>query len=684
MLTEAQQKALKRVSQIEKIAKDPHGQILELSDLENKHYEENTNEHKELSQELEGLSTRLEEVSQAIEDIELIEPQKGEKGDKGDKGDTGSNGLNGKDGVNGIDGKDGLDGLDGQNGAVGERGEKGDKPDHKWEGTKLAFEKPDGTFGEAVELRGNDGATYYGGGGGKSVRVSNDGVLFSEQVKTINFADGLKVSGDMDEVKIDYDGSEVPETDPVFTAWLDAKNPDNWDTAYGWGNHADEGYLKDIPEHGNEKHSSDFITLEEVPAETDPVWTSAEPNYLDLRGRTGGQVMQGMYILASILKNQEDSIATLYVATTGNDTTGDGTSDNPFATLERACDEINKFVNVFYSIIRIADGTYNNTFVNFPTTVRGIIQVVGNLSNPNAVILNGNGSDCPLNITGGQIVDFEGFYIDNVGGANTISIDGASLVMKGVGISDGYGIYANRAYIKLETSPAMGNMPFAINQPFSTAIYAVNSVVDMDVNMTVTNSYIGVAGVNNTIIRQGVTAPRSLAITSKGGDFEEGVQVFGGSTYYKFGVLTYNGTKTTGMTNVGITVGDRSLFFNVSGANLNLSNCVYGIRVDGASKLNGVNPTITTSNVTTTHYYDYSTIYAWTVTPTFFKDDSYGFDARYEQKGTNYTPKVFNQSSKPTTTNIPAGQMAIWTDTDDSKCYMCYNHGGTIKTVELT
>lgn len=32
MLTEAQQKALKRVSQIEKIAKDPHGQILELSD----------------------------------------------------------------------------------------------------------------------------------------------------------------------------------------------------------------------------------------------------------------------------------------------------------------------------------------------------------------------------------------------------------------------------------------------------------------------------------------------------------------------------------------------------------------------------------------------------------------------------------------------------------------------------
>lgn len=32
MLTEAQQKALKRVSQIEKIAKDTPGQLLELSD----------------------------------------------------------------------------------------------------------------------------------------------------------------------------------------------------------------------------------------------------------------------------------------------------------------------------------------------------------------------------------------------------------------------------------------------------------------------------------------------------------------------------------------------------------------------------------------------------------------------------------------------------------------------------
>lgn len=48
------------------------------------------------------------------------------------------------------------------------------------------------------------------------------------------------------------------------------------------------------------------------------------------------------------------------------------------------------------------------------------------------------------------------------------------------------------------------------------------------------------------------------------------------------------------------------------------------------------------------------------------------------------TIEVFNQSGEPTTGDIPAGNMAFWTDTDDSKCYLCYNHSGTVKTAELT
>jgi hypothetical protein len=50
----------------------------------------------------------------------------------------------------------------------------------------------------------------------------------------------------------------------------------------------------------------------------------------------------------------------------------------------------------------------------------------------------------------------------------------------------------------------------------------------------------------------------------------------------------------------------------------------------------------------------------------------------------DFTFPVFNQATEPTSTQIPAGKSGIWTDTDDAKCYLCYNHGGTVKTVELT
>ncbi len=44
---------------------------------------------------------------------------------------------------------------------------------------------------------------------------------------------------------------------------------------------------------------------------------------------------------------------------------------------------------------------------------------------------------------------------------------------------------------------------------------------------------------------------------------------------------------------------------------------------------------------------------------------------------------MFNQSAEPNTTELPAGRAGIWTDTDDNKCYLCFNHSGTVKKVEL-
>lgn len=100
-----------------------------------------------------------------------VGPQ-GDKGERGDKGDTGERGPKGEPGKDGEPGPAGKDGKDGQQGEPGERGPKGDTPDHEWVGTALRFEKPDGTWGDAVDLRGPKGAKgparSSGGGGGRA------------------------------------------------------------------------------------------------------------------------------------------------------------------------------------------------------------------------------------------------------------------------------------------------------------------------------------------------------------------------------------------------------------------------------------------------------------------------------------------------------------------------------------
>jgi hypothetical protein len=52
-------------------------------------------------------------------------------------------------------------------------------PKHKWKGTKLSFEKPDGTFGKSVDLKGNGGVIIQrtGGGGGSSATKLLDPVF---------------------------------------------------------------------------------------------------------------------------------------------------------------------------------------------------------------------------------------------------------------------------------------------------------------------------------------------------------------------------------------------------------------------------------------------------------------------------------------------------------------------------
>lgn len=68
--------------------------------------------------------------------------QTGMKGDKGDKGEPGERGPAG---------------VDGRDGAEGAQGAMGPMPGHQWDGGKLAFQNPDGTFAAPVDLQGPQG-----------------------------------------------------------------------------------------------------------------------------------------------------------------------------------------------------------------------------------------------------------------------------------------------------------------------------------------------------------------------------------------------------------------------------------------------------------------------------------------------------------------------------------------------
>ena len=97
----------------------------------------------------------------------------------GPQGPAGPQGLRGFDGLTGSQGEQGEQGQRGARGRVGKRGAVGPKgpegppgpqgpiglpPRHQWQGSKLRFENPDGSYGRFVDLRGPQGRPGANGG----------------------------------------------------------------------------------------------------------------------------------------------------------------------------------------------------------------------------------------------------------------------------------------------------------------------------------------------------------------------------------------------------------------------------------------------------------------------------------------------------------------------------------------
>ena len=122
---------------------------------------------------------------QAIQDVPVnrepdVTPaywaQTGMKGDKGEKGDAGERGPAG------VDGKNGQDGVQGPQG-VGLK--------HKWTGSTLAFENPDGTWAAGADLQGPQGVQGPEGPVGKQGVAGPAGVQGPQGPQGLQGAQGV-------------------------------------------------------------------------------------------------------------------------------------------------------------------------------------------------------------------------------------------------------------------------------------------------------------------------------------------------------------------------------------------------------------------------------------------------------------------------------------------------------------
>lgn len=148
----------------------------------------------------------------------------GKPGPQGPQGATGERGLRGYKGPRGRDGQPGKQGPTGATGAQGPRGEKGDKgdpgpqgppgekgdtPKHKWAGTKLQFQNPDGTWGKPVDLQGPKGDP---GGGAAWLAILSE---------TTNGTDDVKYARRIDVVSdtVMYKADALPGSAESAAAW---------------------------------------------------------------------------------------------------------------------------------------------------------------------------------------------------------------------------------------------------------------------------------------------------------------------------------------------------------------------------------------------------------------------------------------------------------------------------------
>lgn len=341
------------------------------------------------------------------------------------------------------------------------------------------------------------------------------------------------------------------------------------------------------------------------------------------------------------------SSVNFYVATTGNDTTGDGSLGNPWKTIQKGLNEIAKYRSDSAMVLNVADGTYTEQ-VTVPSDAVGTINIIGNITTPDNVVIDaGGGTNNAL--------------LSQIRAVN-LFVNGLKFTNGERGISAQYGAKVNVGYCKFYNCKYSA---FASNYSYINFLsgYTASSI---DGNNIAYSLAIGATSNSFVYILQGVTISNvQYVIYSVDSIVSIGAYTFNwsaftstvsdrhlidnyGSTFFLTGTLNINGG--VGSTNTTAIYIKNSYVEIGSSAQINISNATYGIAARSRTCIyeHGTGLTHTYTNVTTPVYLSYSTEYVsaddFDASIVFFDDylgaadyDKYGFDSRYQfgKKGTD-------------------------------------------------
>ena len=121
----------------------------------------------------------------------------------------------------------------------------------------------------------------------------------------------------------------------------------------------------------------------------------------------------------------------IYVdGTNGDDTTGDGSSSNPYATVQHAVDTVSSLIIAHDITIHVADGTYT---LSTPITIANIIlaggslTLIGNTTTPSNVVFDGNNTAENCLIIQRSLVTIKGFRVTGATDHGIVAKDSATV-----------------------------------------------------------------------------------------------------------------------------------------------------------------------------------------------------------------------------------------------------------------